>query len=904
MKDGKHSAIDVFFTGLVLFCAVAECSIIAVVVRNWRSMYLSLTDISFEKFFNVSQDTSSLLSSVMKGFGEAAETIVITFEHSLVTPRIPLSSELNCYGLANVSVSSTESVVVYASLSDFGGPSTALYFADRYNASTLSALVQHLFWRTGGLGLLLKGTFDTWNGIILNTLITLGSFTLSYPFRPLNESAALPINSSLTSDSTRLWANPYFDQVTRQWLTALTFPVQDVSEQATTGEAIFHCTVLPFIDYASSRIALNGSYIVVASSNGSLLHIPDMGGTDWAPEIKNFNYQSVCQSQDYNTTRWNFLLNDVYLPLAEAMCHGAESVPGCHILGEGDAEVVFSGSFIPKYVSWDIVPQPGWIVIVVSDQTLTLEAKGSAKRQTMSLSIIVLSIGAMSFLSVCIYVGIKIHLLGMANKIADLNDQLNQVMMQQPSNSTTDTAIYETDTHILAGHTEKIIGTLQTICKDLDEDEEKKVREAIDLLVHRNFTDLTSISSLSDKQKQWVQDCGMEVGELSREIPQLHTVAQSMDEDMQYNEERVSIVTSLSRSINLNQWEFDVFSLVKTCGRYSPEDISQLGLLPVITLAILREWRLGPETGIEIDIGKLLQFSSTLDASYCYSEKMSGTRDATEENPFHNRLHAADVTQCMFFLIRTISNSTRFRDTFRPIDRLACLVASLVHDFGHPGRNYNFLRATMHRIYYSHGKSALERFHLKSAFDLIMGDPKYAAFENMPISQQIELHSLVRTLVLATDMSRHVELLDSFKAWSAAQFGTQESDGSIENPEESAIDDKGRILLMQILIKVADLSHTLREWSVSRRWSRLMMEEIHQQGIEETNLQLQVSPFMDGSVSAAVTQINFLPLIVIPLLRALVNLPDLAPLKELEQHAWRNLQHWTELTTPTILAVF
>eukprot|EP00966_Prymnesium_polylepis_P276069 6378302-Prymnesium_polylepis.1 len=60
------------------------------------------------------------------------------------------------------------------------------------------------------------------------------------------------------------------------------------------------------------------------------------------------------------------------------------------------------------------------------------------------------------------------------------------------------------------------------------------------------------------------------------------------------------------------------------------------------------------------------------------------------ENPYHNATHALDVVlNTNYFLRHTVMS-----EIMQPIDRLAALVASVIHDYQHPGLNNVFLQAS------------------------------------------------------------------------------------------------------------------------------------------------------------------------------------------------------------------
>jgi len=59
------------------------------------------------------------------------------------------------------------------------------------------------------------------------------------------------------------------------------------------------------------------------------------------------------------------------------------------------------------------------------------------------------------------------------------------------------------------------------------------------------------------------------------------------------------------------------------------------------------------------------------------------------ENPYHNATHALDVLLNMNYFAR----QSVITEIITPLERLAALLAAVIHDFEHPGLNNVFLQA-------------------------------------------------------------------------------------------------------------------------------------------------------------------------------------------------------------------
>lgn len=78
-----------------------------------------------------------------------------------------------------------------------------------------------------------------------------------------------------------------------------------------------------------------------------------------------------------------------------------------------------------------------------------------------------------------------------------------------------------------------------------------------------------------------------------------------------------------------------------------------------------------------------LAFMSTLEDHY------------VKDNPFHNSLHAADVTQSTNVLL----NTPALENVFTPIEITAALFAACIHDVDHPGLTNQFLITTSRHFF-------------------------------------------------------------------------------------------------------------------------------------------------------------------------------------------------------------
>lgn len=90
-----------------------------------------------------------------------------------------------------------------------------------------------------------------------------------------------------------------------------------------------------------------------------------------------------------------------------------------------------------------------------------------------------------------------------------------------------------------------------------------------------------------------------------------------------------------------------------------------------------------------------------------------------------------------------------------PIEILIALVSAAVHDLDHPGVNQGFLIATNNYLASMHeNKAVLEKHHWKTAVEIIH---KIGLFDHLSESVRTKVEEEMRSLILATDMTRQQE---------------------------------------------------------------------------------------------------------------------------------------------------
>ncbi|CAB1319003.1 unnamed protein product [Coregonus sp. 'balchen'] len=143
---------------------------------------------------------------------------------------------------------------------------------------------------------------------------------------------------------------------------------------------------------------------------------------------------------------------------------------------------------------------------------------------------------------------------------------------------------------------------------------------------------------------------------------------------------------------------------------------------------------------------------------------------------YHNNIHAADVTQSTHVLLSTPALEAVFTD----LEILAAIFASAIHDVDHPGVSNQFLISTNSELALMYNDSSvLENHHLAVGFKLLQ-EENCDIFQNLTKKQRQSLRKMVIDMVLATDMSKHMNLLADLKTMVETKKVTSSGVGFID----------------------------------------------------------------------------------------------------------------------------
>ncbi|XP_035656242.1 cAMP-specific 3',5'-cyclic phosphodiesterase 4D isoform X4 [Oncorhynchus keta] len=283
---------------------------------------------------------------------------------------------------------------------------------------------------------------------------------------------------------------------------------------------------------------------------------------------------------------------------------------------------------------------------------------------------------------------------------------------------------------------------------------------------------------------------------------------------------------------DINQWGVDIFKI---------SEYSATRPLTVAMYSIFQERELRKSFKIPADT--FITFMMTLEDHYHH------------DVAYHNNIHAADVVQSTHVLLSTPALEAVFTD----LEILAALFASAIHDVDHPGVSNQFLINTNSELALMYNDvSVLENHHLAVGFKLLQ-ENNCDIFQNLSKKQRQSLRKMVIDMVLATDMSKHMNLLADLKTMVETKKVTSSGVLLLDNYGD-------RIQVLQNMVHCADLSNPTKPLELYRQWTDRIMVEFFTQGDRERDKGMEISPMCDKhNASIEKNQVGFIDYIVHPL---------------------------------------
>uniref|UniRef100_A0A8C2K9F2 Phosphodiesterase n=1 Tax=Cyprinus carpio TaxID=7962 RepID=A0A8C2K9F2_CYPCA len=283
---------------------------------------------------------------------------------------------------------------------------------------------------------------------------------------------------------------------------------------------------------------------------------------------------------------------------------------------------------------------------------------------------------------------------------------------------------------------------------------------------------------------------------------------------------------------DINRWGIDIFKIAEYSGNRP---------LTVIMYTVFQERDLLKTFKIPSDT--FLTFLMTLEDHY------------HPDVAYHNNIHAADVVQSTHVLLSTPA----LEEVFTDLEIMAALFASAIHDVDHPGVSNQFLINTNSELALMYNDaSVLENHHLAVGFKLLQ-EENCDIFHNLSKKQRQSLRQMTIDMVLATDMSKHMNFLADLKTMVETKKVTSLGVLLLDNYSD-------RIQVLQNMVHCADLSNPTKPLELYREWTDRIMVELFSQGDRERDKGIDISPMCDKhTASVEKTQVGFIDYIVHPL---------------------------------------
>lgn len=270
-------------------------------------------------------------------------------------------------------------------------------------------------------------------------------------------------------------------------------------------------------------------------------------------------------------------------------------------------------------------------------------------------------------------------------------------------------------------------------------------------------------------------------------------------------------------------WGFNAFTLETVAGGRS---------LPVLCVHLFHWY--GLLDHFRLDVVRVWKLFTLIEEGY------------HSTNPYHNSIHATDVTQAMHCFLQ----EEKIRQHVTPVEIMAALIGAVAHDLDHPGVNQHFLISTSnHLAILYENRSVLENHHWRSALGCLLE----SGVADQVVAHRPDLEAQIRELILATDINRQQEFITKFR----------------NHLDEDTLDltiAENRQFILQIALKCADISNPTRPWDISHKWSLKVCDEFFRQGNFERKLNLPVTSICDQqSTTVAKIQSGFFKYVVTPL---------------------------------------
>lgn len=267
------------------------------------------------------------------------------------------------------------------------------------------------------------------------------------------------------------------------------------------------------------------------------------------------------------------------------------------------------------------------------------------------------------------------------------------------------------------------------------------------------------------------------------------------------------------------------------------------------------------EMAATLQLGKLLD-KSDADLRAYFEACCAQMNDV----PFHNFNHVADVTQFLFYMLR----STGLATLLSPMQLVAAFLAAIAHDLDHRGKSNAYELNEKTDIGVKYPAAPLETHHAASAIATLDSS---GILSGLSAESAAEVRECVHSCIMSTDMSRHKAIIEEFKS----------AESELMSDKHTASDffshgPKG-MLLLGMCLKLADVSNVARPVPTADNWSKLVYEEFYAEGDADKAAGREVNPLHNKEENnIPKSQVGFINFLVLPVAQELFKFLEAASL--------------------------
>ncbi len=224
------------------------------------------------------------------------------------------------------------------------------------------------------------------------------------------------------------------------------------------------------------------------------------------------------------------------------------------------------------------------------------------------------------------------------------------------------------------------------------------------------------------------------------------------------------------------------------------------------------------------------------------------------DNPYHNSIHAADVTNTSFYMLEKLDlrNSLGYTN----IEVLSVILSCAAHDVDHPGNNnsYEINNRTLLSLTYN-DKSVLENYHLFLFFNFLLNDSMniYSEFEDAQVKT---IRKVFISNIIATDLLNHKNDLNKL---SELTKSTNWDPKKQENKD----------FIQSQIVHFCDISNSAKPFPIYKQWVDRLFIEFFKQGDKEKELGLPISMLCDREKTVIPdSQVFFIGFIIMDLTKS------------------------------------